>query len=155
MGVAGSGKTTIGTLVGQALAWKFVDGDALHPAANVARMASGIPLSDGDRWPWLQAIREVIAESEARGENIVVACSALKNSYREFLNQGTHIAWVYLKGSPELLQARLEQRTTHFMKSAMLASQLETLEEPEGAIVVTVDRSPTEVVHEICSRLKV
>jgi len=155
MGVAGAGKTTVGTLLAQRLSWRFLEGDALHPAANVGKMRRGIPLSDEDRWPWLKAIREEILKSEGRGENLVVACSALKASYREFLNSGTHIAWVYLKGSPEVLQARLEQRLGHFMKSGMLASQLETLEEPEDAITVMVDRPAAEMVQEICERLKV
>jgi gluconokinase len=145
MGVSGSGKTTIGTALARELGWRFVDGDELHPAANVGKMAQGIPLNDADRQPWLSAIRTLIQDYEAKRQDLIVACSALKQDYRNSLNSGTHIRWVFLTGSRQLIRERLTQRAHHFMKSALLDSQLETLETPRDALIVNV-APPIDVV---------
>ena len=152
MGVAGAGKTTIGSLLADRLGWRFVDGDQLHPAANVEKMARGMPLSDEDRLPWLAAVRKVMGESQARGENLIVACSALKQAYRDFL--GGQIAWVYLKGSRELIRSRLDARQQHFAKSNLLDSQWAALEEPRDGLVVDIASEPGGIIEEIQTRLR-
>jgi gluconokinase len=153
MGVAGSGKTTIGIMLAEQLGWKFVDGDDLHPATNKEKMLRGIPLTDEDRQPWLVSIRRTVQNFESKDESVIVACSALKQVYRDILNSGTNISWIYLRGTRELIRDRLEQRSGHFMKSILLESQLQALEEPEDAMVVDIDPSPSEIVKEIRSGL--
>ncbi len=153
MGVAGAGKTTVGNLVASQLAWEFADGDDYHPAANVEKMRNGIPLSDADRAPWLEILRSLIANWIASGKSGVLACSALKRAYRERLQVSPEVRVVYLKGSVALLQRRMRARLGHFMTERMLESQLATLEEPEDAVVVDVDRSPEEIVAEIRRKL--
>jgi gluconokinase len=138
MGVSGSGKTTVGRLLAADLGWIFLDADSLHSAANIAKMASGVPLSDADRAPWLAAIHQPILESWQRQENLVVACSALKERYREALAEGVPVVWVYLKGEQQMIYNRLKLRQHHFMAARMLASQFADLEEPGNAIVVNV-----------------
>ncbi|MFB6099566.1 MAG: gluconokinase [Salinibacter sp.] len=152
MGVSGSGKTTVGTRLADALEWDFVDGDAFHPEANVQKMERGEPLTDADRWPWLRAIRDFIHEQLSEGTPTIVACSALKAAYREVLlddNPGAQI--VYLKGSYDLIRRRLEARTDHFFDLELLDSQFEALEEPvaEAALTVHVDASPEAIVRTI------
>ncbi|MBA3912300.1 MAG: gluconokinase [Acidobacteriales bacterium] len=149
MGVSGSGKTTIGHLLAQRLAWPFVDGDDLHPQANIDKMTQGVPLTDEDRWPWLERIRSVMREQAREQQNLIVACSALKQEYREYLSDGVAITWVYLEASPEVLRERMEHRAGHFMKAGMLESQLETLEVPQDALQVDVEKDPAEVVEQI------
>jgi len=153
MGVAGAGKTTVGNLVASQLAWEFADGDDYHPAANVEKMRNGIPLSDADRAPWLEILRSMIANWVGLGKSGVLACSALKRAYRERLQVSPEVRVVYLKGSVALLQRRMRARLGHFMTERMLESQLATLEEPEDAVVVDVDRSPEEIVAEIRRKL--
>jgi gluconokinase len=153
MGVAGAGKTTVGSLLASQLAWEFADGDDYHPAANVEKMRNGIPLTDADRAPWLEILRSLIANWIASGKSGVLACSALKRAYRERLQVGPEVRVVYLKGSVALLQRRMRARLGHFMAERMLESQLATLEEPEDAVVVDVDRSPEEIVAEIRRKL--
>jgi len=156
MGVSGTGKTTVGHLLAAELGWDFADGDDYHPAANVEKMRSGIPLTDADREPWLKALREQIAAWIDAGKNAVLACSALKRAYRDRLRISPELRLVYLRGTPELLRQRLHTRRGHFMTERMLDSQLETLEEPcesEGAVVVDVDRSPAQIVKEIRAKL--
>ncbi|KAF8558078.1 carbohydrate kinase, partial [Imleria badia] len=149
-GVSGTGKSTLGAALSGALNLPFIDGDDLHPAANVAKMARGEALGDGDREPWLERIRgaaiaRVMDQSEREGAGrlgVIVACSALKKAYREVLRGEGELAtyFVYLEGEREVLMARMERREGHFMKAGMLASQLDTLESPEGEPgVVTVD----------------
>lgn len=154
-GVTGVGKTTIGRLVAGRLGWAFYDADDFHPAANVQRMRRGIPLTDEDRVPWLQALRDLIGSCLSRGEPAVLACSALKSSYRRMLRVSDDVQFVYLKGAPSLIQQRLEQRRSHFMNPALLQSQLDTLEEPAAgeAIVVDVAGTPGEIADSIRSHL--
>jgi gluconokinase len=158
MGVAGSGKTTIGEALAKRLGWSFADGDSLHPAANIAKMAAGIPLTDDDRWPWLDAIAEWIRERVAAGEPGVVACSALKRAYRDRLRQeAPALRIVYLEGSREVLEARIAGRNAHFFPSALLGSQLAALEPPRGdedALVVSIGKPPDQVVAEIVARAR-
>ena len=154
MGVAGSGKTTVGQLLSQQLEWPFVDADDYHPKANIEKMRAGIPLTDADRAPWLEALRVLIARWVASGQGGVLACSALKQVYREKLVVGPEVRVVYLDGSREVLYQRLQSRVGHFMTSQMLESQLGTLEPPEDAITVDVDKSPQEIVSEIRDKLR-
>jgi gluconokinase len=154
MGVSGSGKTTIGTMLADAIQCSFLEGDSLHSKENIEKMSRGIPLTDSDRAPWLTAIRDHILRFSKRGENLVVGCSALKQEYREFIARDVPITWVYLKGSAELIRSRLKHRSSHFMKAYMLASQFEVLEEPSDAIVVDVSPPPSAIVEEILARLR-
>jgi gluconokinase len=141
MGVAGSGKTTVGQALAAAVGWRFVDADEHHAATSIAKMARGEPLDDADRWPWLDRLRAIIDGALAREDGLVLACSALKASYRARLaggDAGGPVRFVYLAGTPELLRARLSQRPGHFMKPGMLDSQLATLEVPADAVTVDV-----------------
>jgi len=153
MGVTGSGKTTVGSRLAAQLGWEFADADQFHPAANVDKMARGIALTDADREPWLAALRDAIARWLAAGENVVLACSALKEVYREKLGIGGDVRLVYLKGSYELIASRLRARHRHFATEAILADQFAALEQPEDAIVVDVALSPEEIVAEIRRKL--
>jgi gluconokinase len=154
MGVAGSGKTTVGKLLAAQLTWTFADADDYHSAANVEKMRSGIPLTDSDRAPWLETLRSLIVSWMAEGTSAVLACSALKREYRERLLVGPEVRFVYLKGDRALLEERMRARHEHFMAERMLASQLSTLEEPEDALVVDVSQSPEEIVAEIRQRIR-
>lgn len=150
MGVAGSGKTTVGELLAHELGWRFNDADAFHPPANVAKMSAGTPLTDEDRAPWLAAIRRHLEDCLARNEGAVVTCSALKERYRQVLIGGTNgIALVYLQGTREQLWARISARQNHFMKPAMLESQLAALEEPANALTLNIAPSPPELATAI------
>lgn len=153
MGVSGSGKTTVGRGLADELGWKFYDGDDFHPRSNVEKMARGVPLNDEDRAPWLDSLRELIESCLARGEDAVLACSALKRSYRERLLIDARVRLVYLKGDYELLEDRLEGRHGHFMKPEMLDSQLAALEEPRRGLTVDVSPPPEKIIETIRSRL--
>ena len=153
MGVSGSGKTTIGTMLADAIECPILEGDSLHSKENVEKMRHGLPLTDADRAPWLTAIRTHILKFFKRGENLVVGCSALKQQYRKFLAEGIPITWVYLKGSAELIRARMKHRRRHFMKSDMLSSQFGALEEPSDAIVVDISPPPSAIVAQILAQL--
>jgi gluconokinase len=154
MGVSGSGKTTIGTMLADALHCSFLEGDSLHSKANIEKMSHGIPLSDCDRAPWLAAIHVRLLEFFERGENLVVACSALEQQYREVLAEGIPITWVYLKGSAELIRSRMKHRPRHFMKADMLPSQFEALEEPPDAIVIDISQPSSAIMAQILARLR-
>lgn len=146
MGVSGSGKSTIGQLLSQKLGWPFYDGDDFHPPENVAKMRQGIPLTDEDRRSWLSTLRSLIEQHQ----NGIIACSSLKESYREFL-QGdrTDLIWIYLKGSYEEILERMQHRQGHFMKPQMLRSQFATLEEPKNALVINISLPPEKIIEQI------
>ncbi|MCX7370134.1 MAG: gluconokinase [Alphaproteobacteria bacterium] len=150
MGVSGSGKSTIGALLAEALGWPFADADGFHPAANVAKMAAGRPLTDEDRWPWLDAIAAHIGASRTAGQPVVVACSALRRAYRERLRAGHgDLIFLHLAGAPEVIATRQAARQGHFMPPSLMASQFATLEDPAAeadAVTVSVSASPHEVV---------
>jgi len=154
MGVAGSGKTTVGEALAAQLGWEFADADDYHPAANVAKMASGIPLTDEDRVSWLDRLRELILSWITANKNGVLACSALKQAYRDRLKMGPGVRVVYLKGARELFRERLLARHGHYMRESMLNSQLATLEEPSDAIVVEADAAVERIVADILEKLQ-
>lgn len=157
MGVSGSGKSTIGELLANASGATFFDGDDFHPAENVEKMTSGIPLTDEDRAGWLLALRDLLDQHSP--SPIIIACSALKAAYRETLETSTQpLSFVYLKGSKKLLAERLTQRaaeTNHFMPSSLLDSQLDTLEEPtaENTLTVSIEQSPEQITDTILSSI--
>ncbi|HSA88402.1 MAG TPA: gluconokinase [Burkholderiales bacterium] len=151
MGVAGAGKTTVGEALARRLGWRFIDADDYHPPQNVAKMKAGIPLDDADRWPWLAHLNRIIKEES----NAVLACSALKKSYRERLAQGIHdFRTVYLHGSPALIGERMKGRNHRYMPAALLESQFAALEPPAGAISIDVAAEPSSCVAAIMARLK-
>lgn len=153
MGPAGSGKTTVGKLLASQLSWDFADGDDFHPAANIKKMSRGVPLNDSDRIPWLNSIREMMSQWQAQGRSVVLACSALKRSYRELLVFHAEVKLVYLKGTPAVLRERLRSRKGHYAGEQLLASQLKDLEEPADAITIDAAGSPEQIVGEIRKRL--
>jgi gluconokinase len=157
MGVSGSGKSTIADRLAGRLRWTFEDGDRFHPASNVAKMSAGHPLTDEDRWPWLQAIADEIDRVCKAGEHAVIACSALKRAYRDILVHGrTDVRMVFLKGTQELIASRLAQRKGHFMPPGLLASQFNTLEPPDGSekpVIVSIDASIDAIVDDIVRQL--
>jgi gluconokinase len=156
MGVSGSGKTTVGLALAQKLGAPFYDGDNFHPPQNIAKMAAGIPLDDEDRFVWLVRLHDLIADHLARGETAVVACSALKEKYREQLRQGNDgLCIVYLEGSFDLIRERMEARHSHYMKANMLQSQFETLEppSPHDTLILSADDTVDNIVNSIVSSL--
>jgi gluconokinase len=152
MGVSGAGKTTIGQLLASELGWEFEDADDYHSPKNVEKMRAGTPLTDADRGPWLETLRALIGDRVEKKQNMILACSALKQAYRRVLQVTPEIKIVYLKGTAEIFRQRLSGRRGHYMTERMLDSQLEALEAPEDALVVDVDRSPAEIVAEIRGR---
>jgi len=155
IGVTGSGKTTVGRLLARKLGWKYFDADDFHPPANVDKMRSGIALDDGDRQPWLEGLRGLIRESLERGENAVLACSALKEKYRQLLLIDERVKLVFLKGDFQLIQRRLSERRGHYMNPALLESQFATLEEPNESIEIDISSDTAEIVRTIRRRLRV
>ncbi len=154
MGVCGVGKTTVGRLLAVEIGGAFEEGDAFHPPENVAKMASGRPLDDSDRAPWLAAMARGIGEWLGRERPTVLACSALKAAYRDVLAAGRPgIAFVHLTGEPDLIARRMAARTDHYMPPTLLPSQLATLEAPADAVTVTIDRPPRVLVADIRRRL--
>ena len=155
MGVSGSGKTTVGERLAERLGWSFLDADDFHPEANVEKMSRGESLNDSDRAPWLARLREVIGAHLEDGEPLILACSALKERYRERLRVDRRVGFIYLEGSFELIQARMNEREGHFMKTEMLESQFEALEEPDpgDALSVDISQSIDEVVKSLEAQL--
>jgi gluconokinase len=155
-GVSGAGKTTIGKLLAEELGWQFYEADDFHPRANIEKMRSGLPLTDEDRWPWLERLREQIMRSLAAKENAVLACSALKRVYREHLRVSGDVKFVFLRGDYALIERQLRRRPGHFMNPALLQSQFADLEEPqsdEDVLTIDLGRSPQELVDEIKAKL--
>jgi gluconokinase len=157
MGVSGSGKSTLGALLARRLNWEFEDADWLHPASNVDKMHSGIPLTDADRLPWLDAVATWIDDTRRSGGHAVVACSALKRRYRDILiGERTDVRLVYLKGEETLIARRIATRHEHFMPPSLLHSQFEALEEPgadEAPVTVSIEPQPRQIVAQILSAL--
>jgi gluconokinase len=152
MGPAGAGKTTVGILLAESLGWRFLDADDFHSPANIDRMRRGIALTDADREPWLAAIRAALAQSLATNMRVVLACSALKEQYRRALvpaGEESRVRFVYLNADPHVLRERLAHREGHYAGPQLLASQLETLEEPKDALWVDASRTPMEIVARI------
>jgi len=159
MGVSGCGKTAVGRAVADRLGWHFVEGDGLHPAANVAKMSGGVPLTDEDRWPWLDAVAAAVAGEADAGRRCVVACSALRRRYRDWLRQaaGGELLFVHLRAPFETIRRRMTERADHFMKASMLTSQFETLEplQPdEAGLLVDASRPVEAVVAEVAAVLR-
>lgn len=154
MGVSGSGKTTIGHLLAGRLGWPFFDGDDFHPPANLNKMAAGIPLDDADREGWLSQLAELIQSHLAENRSMLLACSALKKSYRRRLRlDPRRVRFIYLKGDYDLIQSRMLERTGHYMKPAMLTSQFADLQEPADALVVGIAQPLDESVEQILADL--
>ena len=154
MGVCGCGKTTVGRPLAQELGWTFVDADDLHPPANVAKMAGGIALTDEDRWPWYDRIVLELRRLADQGRHVVLACSALKQAYRDRLARAGDVRFVYLKGDAVTIEPRLAGRKGHFMPASLLASQFAALEEPAGAIVVDIAQPAAAQVAAIARVLR-
>ncbi len=158
MGVSATGKTTVGEGLAEELGCEFIEGDELHPSANIAKMSAGIPLTDEDRWPWLQAIADLVAVREHEGTSTVVTCSALKKSYRDVLRDAAPTFFVHLEAPFEVLQERMSHRTKHFMPTTLLRSQfdtLEPLEDDEAGAAVDVSPPLDEVVEEAVNAVRV
>jgi carbohydrate kinase (thermoresistant glucokinase family) len=154
MGVSGCGKTSVGLQLSQRLGWPFYDGDDFHPRENVEKMATGIPLDDNDRVPWLKILRDLIARHLARGESVLLACSALKQSYRDQLADGNlGTVFVHLKGDYDLILSRMQARAGHYMKAEMLQSQFATLEAPADALTVDIGVNLDRITEEIITQL--
>lgn len=154
MGVTGVGKTTVGEALADKTGWRLYDADAYHSPANVEKMRAGIPLTDDDRWPWLDRLNELMRDAASRGESAILACSALKQKYRDRLQRDIDEArWVYLKGDMELIRSRLQQRKGHYMNPALLQSQFDTLEPPVDALTIDVAEPPHALAQRILSAL--
>jgi len=154
MGVVGVGKTTIGRAIAQQLGYDFEDADAYHSAANIEKMSHGIPLTDADRIPWLESMHRMLMGYQTGEHSVVLACSALRESYREILGKDLIVTWIYLKASAEAIRERIEQRHGHFAHEDLLKSQFETLEEPKDVIVVNADPPAAQVIAEALDKLK-
>lgn len=155
MGVAGAGKTTVGTLLAKELGWTFADADSYHPPENVKKMASGKPLTDTDRAPWLKALHSLIQDWISKKENAVLACSALRQCYREQLQIAPEVKLVYLRGPLALIHNRMLHRSGHYMDPKLLQSQFDTLEEPSDALVIDVAATAANIVRQIRHRFAI
>jgi gluconokinase len=157
MGVSGSGKTTVGKVLAEELGWKFLDADAFHPQSNIQKMREGRPLNDEDRRPWLKSLRQRTEKACSLDENLVLACSALKHAYQDYLESEdpSCVQLVYLKGSEDLIRKRLAGRKGHFMDPNLLGSQFEALEAPSDAIEVDISPPPEEIAKTIRQKLRI
>lgn len=147
MGVSGSGKTTVGVKLAQELGWPFYDADDFHSAANREKMAQGIPLNDADRAEWLKSLKALIQKHVEEGTSCVLACSALKQRYRDTLAVNEKVRFAYLRGSFEQIETRMKLRKDHYMPVELLKSQFEALEEPRDAVIVDISHSPDEIIQ--------
>lgn len=158
MGVSGCGKTTIAAGLARRFGWTLLEGDSFHPASNIAKMAAGTPLTDEDRWPWLRAIAARADELRAQGTSVVVACSALKRAYRDILiGERKDAVLIYLRGSKDVIAARMAARKGHFMPPDLLDSQFATLQEPgpdEHPVVADVSQTPDAIIDGITAQLR-
>jgi gluconokinase len=155
-GVSGAGKTTVGKLLARELGWRFVEADDFHPAANVEKMRSGHSLTNADRWPWLERLRQQIERSLGTEENVVLACSALKRAYRDRLRVSDEVKFVFLRGDYALVEKQLRSRHGHFMDANLLQSQFDDLEEPQpddNVLTIELGRTPEEIVNQIEAKL--
>lgn len=155
MGVVGAGKTTVGRLLAESMGWHFADADDFHSPANIAKIEQGIPLNDADREPWLERLRGYLLKRQSERLNVVLACSALRGSYRERLRIVPDVRFIYLKGDAKLIAERLRARHGHFAGEQILESQYADLEEPQDAITIEISKSPAGIVSEIRKRLGV
>jgi gluconokinase len=153
MGVSGSGKSTVGKLLSDRTGWSFYDADNFHPAENIAKMSQNIPLTDSDRQPWLSQLQELIDRTIKSKNNTILACSALKSTYRDIL-QGNRqeIVWIYLRGSYQEIKTRIEQRQGHFLSANLLQNQFDTLEEPKNVIIFDIYLPPEVIVDRIIEK---
>lgn len=153
MGVSGCGKSTVGGLLADRLGWPFIESDNYHSAEDIQKMANGIPLTDEDRWPWLNRLHDLMVDFSIQGQPVVLACSALKQSYRNLLVQGLdNTLFIYLKGDYDLIHGRMKKRN-HYMKANMLRSQFDALEEPLDALVLEINEPPMKIVGNILHHL--
>ena len=155
MGVTGAGKTTVGKALAERLGWKYFDADEFHPATNVAKMRAGVPLNDADRQPWLEHLAGTIADNLQAGDSVVLACSALKQTYRDALSISDEVRFVYLNGDRETIAERLQERRDHYMNPELLDSQFETLEEPTDALEIDATLSVDDIVRRIRTALEI
>jgi gluconokinase len=157
-GVSGAGKTTVGKLLARELGWRFLEADDFHPATNIEKMRNGHPLTDKDRWPWLEELRQQIERLLSAGENTVLACSALKRAYRDHLRVSDEVKFVFLRGAYAVVEKQLRSRHGHFMDANLLQSQFDDLEEPqpdENVLTIQLGRTPQQIVEEIKTNLNV
>jgi gluconokinase len=155
-GVSGAGKTTVGKMLAEQLGWRFIEGDDFHPAANIEKMRNGHPLTDEDRWPWLDCLRKQIEQLLSTGENGVLACSMLKRAYRDRLRVSDEVKFVFLRGDYALVEKQLRSRHGHFMNAALLQSQLDDLEQPqpdENVLTIELGPAPLQIVEKIETKL--
>ena len=152
MGICSCGKTLIGRMLAEKLNLPFYDADDFHPQSNIKKMRSQIPLNDNDRIPWLEAMARQIPQWQNRG-GAVLACSALKKSYRDILKKGGDVKFIFLKGTKDIILKRMKNRKDHFMPTSLVDSQLQTLEEPHDSVAVDIDNTPDQIVNEITIRL--
>ena len=153
MGTTGAGKTTVGKILAARLQWSFLDADDFHPQSNIEKMHNGSPLTDADRWPWLKNIHTELRRFTQSGKNVVLACSALKQSYRDLLSAGLTMQIVYLRGTYDVMRHHIESRHGHFAGESILAGQFADLEEPHNALVLDVSRTPQQLASEIIASL--
>jgi gluconokinase len=155
-GVSGAGKTTVGKLLAREIGWRFIEADDFHPVANIEKMRSGRPLTDEDRWPWLERLRRQIEQSLTAGQSAVLACSALKRVYRDRLHVSDEVKFVFLRGDYALIEKQLRNRRRHFMNPHLLQSQFDDLEEPqqgENVLTIELERTPEQIVETIKTKL--